>query len=118
MRRMLEAGRILQEFKMLTINERLNLLEWKLTAIQSNINDVKDLVERIYNRIGFDHELSCVEDWPVSPFIIGQTAYRKTSNYVADEWKEFIVNETYLDLISEFPEDYKKHRPNPMDLSI
>lgn len=43
-------------------------------------------------------------------FSIGEVALRRNHNFPdePDEWIEFIVNETYLSLISEYPEDFQK----------
>lgn len=40
---------------------------------------------------------------------IGTKGFRRSQSGgdVYDTWEPFIVNETYLELIAEFPEDYK-----------
>jgi hypothetical protein len=46
---------------------------------------------------------------------VGDKALRRRSSDVEPEWVEFEVNETYLELIAEFPEDYKPLPPkNPI----
>lgn len=43
-------------------------------------------------------------------FKIGERALRRSNHGhdTHDTWIEFTVNETYLELIAEFPDDYKK----------
>jgi len=40
--------------------------------------------------------------------LLGDTALRKKEHHSNDEWIEFDANETYMHLIAEFPEDYKR----------
>jgi hypothetical protein len=35
-----------------------------------------------------------------------------------DSWREFTVNETYLKLIEEFPEDYRQLDGSPLPLCV
>ena len=43
-------------------------------------------------------------------FSVGERALRKNRKFPdsPEEWIEFTVNETYLGLIAQYPEDYKK----------
>ena len=55
-------------------------------------------------------------DWrfvePKHNFKIGDNGFRKNHNYPDEpqQWIEFVVNETYLKLIEEFPNDYRMAR--------
>lgn len=42
-------------------------------------------------------------------FKVGDKALRRNSHYpdAPDKWIEFTVNETYMQLMNEFPEDYR-----------
>lgn len=44
----------------------------------------------------------------------GDKALMKHTASDNEEWREFIVNETYLPLIAKFPEDYKPMPQNTL----
>jgi hypothetical protein len=48
---------------------------------------------------------------------LGQKLLRRKSGDV-DEWIEFTVNETYLPLINEFPDDYRNLDGSALQLEV
>lgn len=51
---------------------------------------------------------------------IGDKMLRKNHNYPdePEQWIEFVVNETYIELISEFPDDYRLPDCKTLDMII
>lgn len=51
---------------------------------------------------------------------IGNKMLRRNHNYPdePEQWIEFVVNETYIELISEFPDDYRFPDGKTLDMII
>lgn len=56
------------------------------------------------------YDLREIGEEKAATFKVGEKALRRKTScgVVHDTWVEFLVNETYLELIAEFPDDYKK----------
>lgn len=71
----------------------------------SEENQHQESVEKHQKKYDKENEeaSSMISDSP--KFEIGETALRKAEH---DKWVEFTVNEAYLELIADYPEEYKK----------
>lgn len=87
----------------LTMNDNF---DFYLNVDKKTIN--KLLLSEIENIEKYEGKKKNIMSHIKSFFKIGDKAFRKNHNYPDEpnEWVEFVVNETYLKLIKEFPNDY------------